>query len=63
MKKNTNNPDFCPNSCESLYKGKCIIRLNGKYNGGLPLLYYELGFGRHYIRREDCPLRGETNDK
>ena len=53
---------YCPTSCDSLYGGRCIMRINGVYNGGLRLLYYELGFGRHYIRREDCPMRKEKDE-
>ena len=31
---------YCPKSCDSLYTGNCIMRIDGVYNGGLPL-YYE----------------------
>ena len=60
-KQKLDSSKYCPTSCESLYGGKCIMRINGEYNGGFRLLYYELGFGRHYIRREYCPLKGECD--
>jgi len=62
-KNQIDSSKFCPTSCESLYGGKCIMRLKNDSNPiGFRLLYYELGFGRHYIRREDCPLRENNNE-
>ena len=50
------NPFYCPDSCESLYGGKCIMRIDGVYNGGFPLYYEQIKLGRRYIRRQDCPM-------
>jgi len=51
------NSYFCPDSCESLYGGKCIMRINNEYSGGFVLLYEQVGLGRRYIRRESCSLK------
>ena len=49
------NSFYCPDSCESLYGGQCIMRIDGVYNGGFPLYYDEqIKLGRRYIRRQDC---------
>jgi len=55
-KKCIDSIQFCPTSCESLYGGKCIMRIGGIYNGGFPLYYKQIKLGRCYIRRQDCPL-------
>ena len=53
---------YCPDSCDSLYGGKCIMRLDGKYVGGFPLPYEHETLTRHYIRRETCPLRDKNDE-
>ena len=56
LKQNLDSSRYCPDSCESLYGGKCIIRIDGVYNGGLFLYYEQIKLGRRYIRRQDCPM-------
>ena len=53
---------YCPDSCDSLYADKCIMRINGEYNGGFRLLFDQVKLSRRYIRREDCPLRGKNSE-
>jgi len=48
---------YCPNSCDSLYKGRCIMRKSyGDNPHGLFLFADDVGLGKRYIRRDDCPL-------
>lgn len=47
---------YCPNSCDSLYGRKCIMRVDGK-DYPLFLFYDSVGLGKRYIRRDDCPLQ------
>jgi hypothetical protein len=61
-KEKLDRSQFCPDSCDSLYRGKCIMRLEDKYNGS-QILFFEQGkLHRRYFRREDCQLRGKIND-
>ncbi len=50
---------YCPDSCDSLYVGKCIMKLDGKDYPWF-LFYDTVGLGKRYIRREDCPLRNKN---
>lgn len=56
-KQKLDSSKYCPDSCDSLYRGKCIMRIDRKYNGGFRLLYEQVRLTSRYIRREDCPLR------
>jgi len=58
-KEKPDSSQFCPDSCDSLYGGKCIMRLDGKYVGGFPLLYEHKTLTKRYIRRDTCPLGGK----
>jgi len=55
---------YCPDSCESLYKGKCIMKIDGNYNGAEVwnghLFFEQLKLRRRYFRREDCQLREKS---
>ncbi len=55
-KEKLDSSKYCPDSCDSLYGDKCIMQLNGNYNGGHVLFYELIKLHRRYIRREDCPL-------
>jgi len=56
-KQKLDSSKYCPESCDSLYRDKCIMKVDEKFNGGVRLLYEEGKLFNHYIRRVDCPLK------
>lgn len=61
-KEKLDSSEYCPDSCDSLYDGKCIMRLGEKYNGSQVLFFEQGKLHRRYFRREDCKLRGDKNE-
>jgi len=62
LKEFGNQKVYCPDSCDSLYGGKCIMRVDGNEFKGF-LFYDEVGLGKKYIRRTDCPLIKRDDDE
>ena len=61
-KQKLDSSKYCPDSCDSLYGGQCIMRINGEFNGSFRLLSEPYKLGMRYIRRNDCPLKEEGWD-
>jgi len=63
LKEKLDSSKYCPDSCDSLYGDKCIMRINPRDDKYYFRLMFESNkLNRRYIRREDCPIKGKVNE-